>query len=40
VVALAPPEGIKIVDAQGEVLPEVRRVLKIAAEQKLYQSSH
>jgi hypothetical protein len=29
------PEGVKIVDAQGEVLPEVRRVLKIAAEQKL-----
>jgi hypothetical protein len=29
------PEGIKIVDAQGKVLPEVRNVLKIAAEQKL-----
>jgi hypothetical protein len=29
------PEGIKIVDAQGNVLPAVRDVLKIAAQQKL-----
>ena len=29
------PEGIKIVDADGKVLPAVREVLKIAAQQKL-----
>jgi hypothetical protein len=29
------PEGIKIVDDQGTVLPEVRKVLKIATEKKL-----
>jgi len=29
------PEGIKIVDAEGKVLPAVRDVLKIAAQQKL-----
>jgi hypothetical protein len=29
------PEGIKVLDADGKVLPQVRDVLKIAAEQKL-----
>ncbi len=29
------PEGIKVLDADGKVLPAVRDVLKIAAEQKL-----
>jgi hypothetical protein len=29
------PEGIKVVDADGKVLPAVREVLKICAEQKL-----
>jgi hypothetical protein len=29
------PEGIKVLGADGKVLPEVRQVLKIAAEQKL-----
>ncbi len=29
------PEGIKVLDANGKVLPAVREVLKICAEQKL-----